>query len=179
MTNRPRDGFTLIELLVVMGIMAVLMGLLIPAIALVRAQAKKTKAREQIAQIQASCSLYRDANGVYPAWDLATSAWMTTDGAANSEGLRQALATVSPDIFRAADSMLDPWKNKIRYRPARVYEFDASKNTTKPIAGDDAAKGLPPNIESYQVWSIGPDSQDQIGDDNAGDGDDIPNWKKQ
>jgi prepilin-type N-terminal cleavage/methylation domain-containing protein len=179
MNHRPRDGFTLIELLVVMGIMAVLMGLLIPAISLVRRQAKITKAKEQIEQIRASCSLYRDANGVYPSWDPSTSAWMTADGATNSEGLRQALATVAPDLFRTATSMNDPWQNKIRYRPARVYEFDAGKNTTKPIAGDDPAKGVPPNIESYQVWSTGPDGQDQIGDDNAGDGDDIPNWKKQ
>jgi prepilin-type N-terminal cleavage/methylation domain-containing protein len=174
MSHRPRDGFTLIELLVVMGIMAVLMGLLIPAIALVRSQAKKTKAREQIGQIQAACSLYRDANGVYPSWDPATSAWMVADGAANAEGLRQALATVSPDIFRDPKSVQDPWLNKIHYRPARIYEFGSTGATAadKPIASDN-----PPNIESYQLWSTGPDGQDQIGDGVAGDGDDIANWK--
>lgn len=46
-----RGGFTMIELLVVILIIAVLVGLLVPAIGVVRGQVKKTEAANEIAQL--------------------------------------------------------------------------------------------------------------------------------
>ncbi len=157
-----RRGFTLIELLIVLMIIAALMGLLIPGIMLVRKQAKKAKAREQIAQIEAACSQYRDTNGIYPSHD-AVGGFMTAAGD-NSDALRLTLRSVN-DAFRLPASVKDPWQNNVRYRPARVYEFSGAGTA---IDNED-----PPKLESFQVWSFGPD-----GVDDKGLGDDIPNWKK-
>jgi hypothetical protein len=142
------------------------------------ARGKRAKARALLADVDAACAIYRHANGVFPSWDPVAGSWMGRDGEANAEGLRLVLASVDPDRFRDPRSLHDPWGSVLRYRPARVYEFDATRNVSQPIAGDDAAHGAPPNVASYQLWSIGPDRLDQIGDARSGDGDDLANWQR-
>lgn len=64
--KRPR-GFTLIELLTVMAIIALLVGLLLPALSKARAKAQMTKDATQIKQIHAAWATFsRDYNGVFP-----------------------------------------------------------------------------------------------------------------
>ena len=36
----------------------------------------------------------------------------------------------------------------------------------------------PPNPDSYQLWSAGPDGKDQVTLETAGKNDDLTNWKK-
>ena len=64
--NRKR-GFTLIELLVVMAIIAILLGLLLPAVQRARQNAKKLKDATQIGQIHQSWVIWSEEfNGVFP-----------------------------------------------------------------------------------------------------------------
>jgi prepilin-type N-terminal cleavage/methylation domain-containing protein len=69
--TRPagRGGFTLVEVLVVMGIIAVLMGILMPALRAAREQAQQVKCAAQLRQLGFGLMLYANANkGWLPSW---------------------------------------------------------------------------------------------------------------
>jgi prepilin-type N-terminal cleavage/methylation domain-containing protein len=67
-------AFTLVEVLVVLGIIAVLMSLLMPAITLVRRQSEATKCASNLRQLGMALQMYANSNkGWMPDW----SAWHT------------------------------------------------------------------------------------------------------
>jgi len=61
-----RLGFTLVELLVVISVMAVLAGILLPVIAVVRRAASNANTEGLIARIETACATYRQEQQVYP-----------------------------------------------------------------------------------------------------------------
>jgi prepilin-type N-terminal cleavage/methylation domain-containing protein len=63
---KRKKGFTLIELLVVIGVIAILMAMLLPAISKVRIAAQKTKARAQIKALEIAIKSYETTYGVLP-----------------------------------------------------------------------------------------------------------------
>jgi prepilin-type N-terminal cleavage/methylation domain-containing protein len=67
MSGRKRGGFTLTELLVVIGIIAVLLGILLPALAAARKSAKRTQCSNNLRQIGIGVLTYTaDSKGLVP-----------------------------------------------------------------------------------------------------------------
>jgi len=161
-------AFTLIELLVVIGVIVTLMGLLIPAVSLVKNKAKKTQTVNLLAQVQAACSSYKNENGHYPETGMTAMGW-----AGNAANLLIQLKTVNREDFRSPE-LKDSYGTVIQYRPAKHYPFTQGI-TSGLIDSDD-----PPGADSYQLWSKGPNKSDDVSTatDPKDLGDDIVTWKK-
>jgi len=61
-----KTGLTLIELLIVLGIIAILVGLLVPAVTVVRKMARETKQKAQFATIELALAAFKNDDGDYP-----------------------------------------------------------------------------------------------------------------
>ncbi len=68
--KRKKSGFTIVELLTVLAIIAMLVGLLVPALSLVRNIAKETKQKAQLTTIGLALATFKnDYDGEYPPSD--------------------------------------------------------------------------------------------------------------
>ncbi len=66
METKQTRGFTIVELLTVMAVIAVLIGLLIPALGMVKDKAKEVQQRSQFHSIDVGVELFRSDFGAYP-----------------------------------------------------------------------------------------------------------------
>jgi prepilin-type N-terminal cleavage/methylation domain-containing protein len=174
-----KKGFTLLELLVVIAIIAILAGMLLPALSKVRATAKKTEAREMMHQIKTSFKQYLVDYRKFPAeairsTDSNTLAILsgTTNGPmAKYSYLGHKYMDVTTNEL--AQGFLDPWGSPymIAIDNGQAPHDDATAYDRKVKAGPNYGEVV--GVEVV-LWSKGED-----GDDTPGDGqkDDVRTWK--
>jgi len=68
MSSRRRTGFTLVELLVVITIIGILMGLLLPAVNMVRESARRSQCGNRMRQLALAVNTFHESKDRYPGW---------------------------------------------------------------------------------------------------------------
>jgi general secretion pathway protein G len=117
LSMRSGKGFTLIELMVVIAILGILAGLVLPRFMGRTEEARKTKARIQIENLEGALKLYKLDNGTYPTTEQGLEALVQKPGTG-----------VVPKNWREGGYLekgkvpLDPWGN------AYVYLSPGAKN---------------------------------------------------
>ena len=96
--NWRRPGFTLVELLVVIGIIAVLLGILLPTVQTARKQAKVTACKAQLHDIGAAFQMYVNQYNRYP--NAATLPNVTPDGTISVADLLLPFVGKQRKVFR-------------------------------------------------------------------------------
>ena len=140
-----RSAFTLIELLTVIAIIAILMGLLFPAIGTIKESARKTQAKNDVTNIVAAVKQYYTEYGKYPQVTEGTAT--SDDDAAIGETQAGGLADNSA-LFNTLRSIPEGLNTSpdYKYNPRRIVFFEgkAATDPTNPRAGftdtQDAAK---------------------------------------
>ena len=191
------SGFTLIELLTVITIIAVLMGLLFPAVYSVKNSAKKAQARSDTLQVVNAVKAFYTEYGRYP---LVASVETTGKYEANNDELFNVLR-VTPNLngeqlalnprkivfievpaargsgekqkggIASNRKFLDPWGN-----PYRIWiDFDYDNELDNPY---DSGAGFDPINGGVIAFSLGKDGKGGSGDKNSGDSeDDVISWQ--
>jgi len=136
-TRAPKSGFTLVELLVVIGIIALLIGLLLPALTRMQAQAKSVVCKSNLRQIGIYLNLYSDNQR---GWIFPVGAWQPFP---------------APGKYESLGSNKLPWERW----PVAAIKYAYPDPSTVADLGGTVIPGLPPTYpgqtESYNAtpWS--------------------------
>jgi len=177
MKTRPRrTAFTLIELLVVMGIIALLVALLFPAIGAARQAANRARAEQEAKSIETAIKSYLNEYGKYPLQNASTADKEYTGGdysalIATLRGLDTTNNARRIVFLEAAEGsvtnnvMLDPWD--LAYKVKADWNFD---NAVQPTSYASNLVG-----RTVAVWSAGPDRKSGNATEQQ---DDVVSWGK-
>ena len=115
---RPtRPGFTLIEVLMVLAIIAVLIGLLVPAIQRVREAASRASCANNLKQLGLALHTYEDANGCFPP-GLVSSGANVCD--AEASGFTYLLPFIEETNAQRLYDFNEPWYSRKNYEAVAV-----------------------------------------------------------
>jgi prepilin-type N-terminal cleavage/methylation domain-containing protein len=128
--RQSEKGFTLVELLVVIGIIAVLIGMLLPALSKARDSAKRVQCLSNLKQIAVAYNLYQvNHNGLMPLWypystrQLSTLAW--NNGYSGGSYVAADQGAFNLGVIAEGNALKDP---RVVYCPVdQSVGFDASK----------------------------------------------------
>ena len=144
--------FTLVELLVVIAILAILAGLLLPALSSSRDRARLALCLGNIREVTLMHLLYVDASGGYfcPAWDASFDSW---ESSANHRGAG-ILARVVPDSGAAKGRVFEcpAAKTALFMNPAWTARYAGyGMNYQLSFSGPSAS---PPNFRSCRIQTV-------------------------
>ncbi len=129
---RYRQAFTLVELLVVISIIALLMGLLLPALARVKRQAQSTVCKNNLRQMGLATMLYVEDNE-----DRLPYAWGVSHNANTNNFQTLLIPYVLKDKFNADQNTRDSDFAKNVFRcPTRLKENHFRNNVEYPGTGN-------------------------------------------
>lgn len=140
--SRSRPGFTLIELLTVIAIIAILMGLLFPAVGAVKETAKRAQAKNDLTQIVVAVKAYYTDYGKYP---------VDQAGGAAADSPAGDFTTSNKDLFfilRAMKNGLNA-DHKLNPRKTVFMEGKDAKNFTN---AQKATGGFDEKGNFYDPW---------------------------
>ncbi len=175
--TRPRRGFTLIELLVVIAVIAVLIGLLLPAVQKVRHAAARIKCANNLKQIGLALHGYHDANQSFPSGvkSAHTSEWFETDAPGWGWAAYLLPHVEQDNLARAIRfdlSIADPRNATARVTPVAVFLCPSDAAPPTWTATAEGADMVTPGAAVCEVAAanyLGMSSSEDIDDDN-------PNW---
>ena len=188
-----KRAFTILELVIVVGIVAILISLLFPALKAHFEGARINEAKAQLLVLKAALAQYQREFGDYPP---SSGYGNSSDNAGNEIMLaclrpRLRIRPFTKEIKEKEGiiarwlgdtdgdgwpEFLDPWKNPWIYFHPSDYSRGAVYYTRKGkrITVEPARKGdVYQNLNSYQLWCCGPNLTDES--DKSGLGDDIGN----
>ncbi|MBI1917426.1 MAG: DUF1559 domain-containing protein [Planctomycetes bacterium] len=125
--RRTRQGFTLIEVMVVIGIMAILMGLLLPAVQKVRASAQRIQCANNLKQLGLALYLYEGVNGAFPPGMMSSTSNISN---AEATGFTCLLPFLEEDPTYRLYNFNEPWFARANYEAvgSRVKVFFCPSN---------------------------------------------------
>lgn len=129
-----KKGFTLIELLVVILILAILAALIVPRLIGRTDDAKVSKAKSDVSELQSVISQYRLDTGSYP----------STESGLNALRVQPSDAEGWKGPYLNKDIPLDPWNHEY------IYEFPGRNGadfTVLSYGGDGVEGGDGPNAD--------------------------------
>jgi prepilin-type N-terminal cleavage/methylation domain-containing protein len=177
---KSRRGFTLIELLVVIAIIALLAGLLLPAISIVRRNAQRTKARSMAQGLVLAIKQYEAEYGLLPwkgsgdtvfgggtsdaSYDQMVAILAQVDGpggaSADKGNVRKRHLLEVPKNY-TKKGYVDPWEHRFKVGMDTDYDDDVEGLASSTLNG------------KVFVYSIGPDEDDNNGDEHK----DVISWE--
>ncbi len=184
MKNKSNRAFTLIELLIVIAIIAILVGLLFPAIQAVMRKAEKANAQAALQRVDVAFHLRKNEYGNYGCtdsnsvpMDAAATSLLTGKTSAgtgvwlgNPRGI-QFFVPASQKELNAAGALVDPWGNPVYVK----FDTEGVGTVTEPWKTGGVYKTIPGTL---LVFSAGPDGQiDFTTSDAAVNADNIATWK--
>ena len=164
MRPRTRSGFTLIELLTVIAVIAILMGLLLPALNAAKQAAKKSQAKNDVTQFVTAVKNFYADYGVYPIDPSQTTNNKDLEYGANGETSDQDVVNVLRADTGFADTLSTSGSAPISVNTKEVVYLDVPliKMTSSPKSGlgtgtETAPTGFSNNGKAgvwYDPWGL-------------------------